>query len=196
MKKRIEIFVCALLISICFFSAMAAGNTEAVPAGMITAGEDLGNKPGPAESPENDIDGMKYILRWSFSSSGISYEAYVCGPVDKNVKSVTIPAELKVDSYKYKVIQISEGAFTGLKKLTSVTIGANIQKIEANAFSNCPKLKKITIKTTKLSANSIGKDAFKKIAEKPTFKCPSSKVNAYKKILLKKGAPKASKFTK
>ena len=49
---------------------------------------------------------------------------------------------------------------------------------------------KIIIKTKKLTDSSVLSNAFKGISKKATFTCPKGKVNAYKKILRKKGASK------
>ncbi len=57
-----------------------------------------------------------------------------CG--DKNVKNVTIPAEVTIKGIKCKVVAIGEDAFKECKKLKSVTIGKNVQIIEKNAFLN------------------------------------------------------------
>ena len=45
-----------------------------------------------------------------------------------------------------------------------------------------------------LTSSSVKSNAFKGIYKKATFKCPKGKAAAYKKILLKKGAPKTCKF--
>ena len=56
------------------------------------------------------------------------------------------------------------------------------------------KLKKITIKSTKLTKKTIGSKAFTGINKKAVIKCPKGKKAAYKKILLKKGMKKSMKF--
>lgn len=55
-------------------------------------------------------------------------------------------------------------------------------------FAGCSKLKKITIKSTKLK--KIGKNAFKGINKKAVIRIPKSKNKTYKK-LLKKGGVKS-----
>ena len=69
-------------------------------------------------------------------------------------------------------------------KLKKVIIEKNIQKIAKNAFKGCKKLKKVTIKTTKLK--SIGTNAFKGIYKKATFKVPKKYLKKYKKMFTKK----------
>ena len=81
-----------------------------------------------------------------------------------------------------------------MDKLTTVTIGKNIKSVGAKAFYGCKKLKKITIKSTKLTKKTIGSKAFTGINKKAVVKCPKAKKAAYKKILLKKGMKKTVKF--
>ena len=90
------------------------------------------------------------------------------------------------------ITQIGDFAFAGLNKVTAVTIGEKVKKIGKSAFNGCKKLKTLTINSTKLK--NIGKNAFKGLPKKVTFTCPASKLAAYKKLLLKKGAPKTATF--
>lgn len=75
----------------------------------------------------------------------------------------------------------------------SVTIGSNVTEIGAKAFYNCKKLKKITIKTTKLKA--VGKNALKNIHAKAVVKVPKRKLKAYKKLLKSKGLKRGAKIS-
>ena len=54
---------------------------------------------------------------------------------------------------------MAANALKGNKKMESLTIEKNVRKIGKNAFANCRKLKKVTIKSKKI--NTIGKNAFK-----------------------------------
>lgn len=114
----------------------------------------------------------------------------------KNAKSIVVPSTVKISGKNYKVTTIAKNAFKGNKKLTKVTIGKNVNKIGVSAFQNCSKLKSIVIKSTKLTAKKVGKNAFKGINKKATFKVPKSKVKAYKKIVKAKGAGKNVKVKK
>ena len=111
-------------------------------------------------------------------------------------KTVKIPATVDGNGVDCKVTAIADGAFQGSKKLTTLVIGKNVKKIGKNAFAGCGKLKTITIQTAKLTAKTIGAAAFKGIAKKPTVKLPAKQFKTYKKILLKRGVPKAAKFKK
>lgn len=114
----------------------------------------------------------------------------------KNAKSIVVPSTVKISGKNYKVTTIAKNAFKGNKKLAKVTIGKNVNKIGVSAFQNCSKLKSIVIKSTKLTAKKVGKNAFKGINKKATFKVPKSKVKAYKKIVKAKGAGKNVKVKK
>ncbi len=132
------------------------------------------------------------------------------GLVKKTKKKVTIPATITYNGQKYKVTSIGEKAFSGNKKVTTVTIGKNVtdigakafykctklakitipskvNKIRKQAFRGCSKLKNITIKTTKLTAKNVGSKAFKGIPKRAVIKVPRSKKKVYQKMLKKKG---------
>ncbi len=90
----------------------------------------------------------------------------------KNASSVTLPKMVKLESYKYKVVEINNNAFKGKSGL-----------------------KKITIKSTYLTA--VGKNAIKGINKNAIIKVPKSKVKAYKKLFkTKTGYKKTMKITK
>ncbi len=113
----------------------------------------------------------------------------------KKAKTVVIPKTVKVDGVNYKVTAIAEKAFAGNKKLKTVVIGADIEKIGAKAFYKCVNLKKVTIQTTKLKAKSVGAKAFAKIHKKAVVKVPKEKKKAYKKWLKKRGIGGKQKIT-
>ena len=106
----------------------------------------------------------------------------------RNINKIVIPASIKINGDNYKVTSIAKNGFKGNKKLSKVTIGANIKKIGKNAFLNCSNLKNIVIKTKKLTAKTVGKNAFKGINKKAIIKVPGSKIRAYSKIIKTKGA--------
>ncbi|MCI8507037.1 MAG: leucine-rich repeat domain-containing protein [Lachnospiraceae bacterium] len=122
-----------------------------------------------------------------------------------------------------KILTIGNAAFSGCKKLATVTMGANVTTIGKNAFYNCIALKKIvipkavvkigskafygckkllniTIKTTKLTTKNVGSKAFTKAGssnyKKMVVKVPKSKLKAYKKTLKKRGVNSKAKIKK
>ena len=101
---------------------------------------------------------------------------------NKNTKSVTIPAVIKVKGVTYKVTSIGTKAFNGSKKLKKVTIGANIKKISNNAFYKCKSLKTVTIKSVLLTKKTANKKAFKGVNKKMVIKVPKKVKKAYVKM--------------
>ena len=106
----------------------------------------------------------------------------------KNAKGkVKVPAFVKVNGVTYQVTSVSGKAFKGNSKITKIIIGKNVTKIGKKAFSKCKKLKLLVIKSRKLKAKNVAKNAFKGITKKTTVKVPKSKIKAYRKLLRKKG---------
>ena len=122
--------------------------------------------------------------------------AKLVAPKSKTATSLTIASSVSSNGKKYKVTAIGAGACKGMKKLKTLVIPEEIKIIGPEAFRNCSSLKKVTIKTIKLTEKNVGDASFAGIHPKVTFTCPAKKLTAYKKILLKKGAPKTAKFTK
>ena len=114
---------------------------------------------------------------------------------NSKAKTVIIPKMVKIDGVNYKVTSIAKRAFAGNKNLKRVVIGAEIEQIGAKAFYNCPNLKAITIKSTGLTAKSVGAKAFAKIHKKAVVKVPKAKKAAYKKWLKKRGIGGKQKIT-
>ena len=116
------------------------------------------------------------------------------GVTSNTITSLSIPKTVKIGKKTYQVTAIASRAFVNRKKLKKVTIGANVSKIGNYAFYGCTNLKTITIKSTKLTASTVGSKAFSKIYTKATIKVPKGKKMVYKKFLLKKGITKKMKI--
>ncbi len=108
-----------------------------------------------------------------FTSTGKKKEVAYVAPMDKNAKAITVISAFSVGEDTY-----------------------NVTAIQKNAFKNCKKLKKIVINTTKLKADTVGKNAFSGIHKNAVIKVPADKLSAYKKIFKKRGLPKTAKITK
>ena len=91
--------------------------------------------------------------------------------------------KIKASGKTWKVTGVAANALKGNKKMESLTIGKNVKKIGKNAFANCRKLKKVTVKSKKI--NTIGKNAFKNINKKATVKVPKAQKKKYAKLLNK-----------
>lgn len=98
------------------------------------------------------------------------------------IKALSIPATIKYKEVTYKVTAISANAVKGNKKIKSATIGANVKSVAAKAFNNCPKLKTVTIKSTKLTKKTASKKSFSKVNKKMVIKVPKKVKKTYAKI--------------
>ena len=75
-----------------------------------------------------------------------------------------------------------------------IVIGKNVSAISANAFANCPYLKKIVIQSGKLNASKISKKAFSGISKQVTITVPKEKKRSYTKLLRNAGLNKSVKI--
>ncbi len=71
-------------------------------------------------------------------------EGYVLS-CESNEKTITIPAEVKINNKKYKVTSICESAFKNRSALQEITLPETIDEIGMDAFQNCKSLKKIVL---------------------------------------------------
>lgn len=112
--------------------------------------------------------------------------------VGKNVKTIGNSAfsgckKLKTANLGSKVAVIGNNAFAKCTSLTGITIPKTVTSIGTKAFYGDKKCKTITIKSTKLKAKTVSKNAFKGITSKTTIKVPKAKKKAYTTLLRKKG---------
>lgn len=173
-------------------------------------GNSLSSPPPVGTVVQDYGTGAKYKVK---SSSAVEYVK----PLKQNTTSVKIPKQVVISGGVYKVTSVAANAFAGCKKLKSVTLGSQVTEIGAKAFSKCTaltkitipakvsrigkkafygckKLKNITIKTKKLTAKSVGSQAFKGIYAKVSIKVPKTKRKAYRKLLKAKGAGTKAKI--
>lgn len=166
-------------------------------------------KPGTAFN----YQGIRYKVR---KATGKEKTVSVIGAVSKSVKKISIPADVKYKDHTFKVVYIRSSSFRDLNKLSSVSIGSNVGSIGSRAFQGCKmlssvrigkgvtsignyafygsekKLKYVKIYSSKLS--KVGKKAFFQSRSNAVIKVPSSKLRAYKKLLVDKGIKKVVKF--
>ena len=115
-------------------------------------------------------------------------------PITVKVSAV-IPAQITVAGHTYKVTSIRAKAFSKNTTVTKVVIGKNVSKIGKEAFYGCKNLKKIQVKSKKLSSKNVGSRAFKGINKKVKMSVPKSKVKSYAKWVKTKGS-RSIKVTK
>lgn len=118
----------------------------------------------------------------------------VSGVNSKSLKQIKAADTVTIGGKKFKVTAIGDNAFKGCKKAVSATIGKNVRTIGRQAFMNCSKLKKMTVKAAGLK--KVGKNALKGINKKAVIKVPGKQLKKYQKILKGKGQNKQVKITK
>jgi hypothetical protein len=139
------------------------------------------------ELPVNvSVKGLNYKLNHSKKT------ATVTGLENTKLTKITIPATIKTSGITYKVTAIAANAFLYQSKITTLKIGKNVTTIGKNAFNGCEKMKAVTIQATNLK--SVGANAFKGTPKNAVYKCPKGKKDAYKKMLVKKGASKSGSY--
>ncbi|MCR5272982.1 MAG: leucine-rich repeat domain-containing protein [Lachnospiraceae bacterium] len=115
----------------------------------------------------------------------------VAGTTKKTVKSVTIPATVKINGVKCKVTSIGDKAFKDYTKLTTFTCNStSLTTIGEKAFYGDKKLAKYTFKSKKIT--KVGKNAFKNTKKGAKVKAPSKKLSAYEKLFKNRGLKSAT----
>lgn len=100
----------------------------------------------------------------------------------KKLKSVKIPATVKIGGVNCKVTAVNANAFKNCKKLKSVQLGKNVTKINGKAFAGCKKLTKVSLASKKVV--KVAKKSFQG-CKKVTFKVKKSLKKSYTKSLKK-----------
>ena len=121
-------------------------------------------------------------------------EVFYVKPYNRNCKTASVKATVKIAGVTFKVTAVADNAFKGCLKVTKISIGKNVTKIGKNAFNGCSSLKNVNVKAENLK--KIGSKAFKGIHPKAKFKLYKKKYSKYKKMIKKSKAPKTSKYSK
>ena len=103
------------------------------------------------------------------------------GCTKQTLTTLTIPDRITFGGTNFKVTNIGVNAFRDMPKLTTLSIGKYVVKINRAAFYNCPKLKKITIHSKKLS--TVIEKAFSKTYVKAKVNVPNAYIEKYKSYL-------------
>ncbi len=112
----------------------------------------------------------------------------------KTKASLTVPAKVKIGRKTYQVIKLADYAFKGNRKLKKLTLPKNCSYIGTEAFSGCTKLKTLTIKSTKLTVQTVADNAFQGMSKKTVIRVPKSKLKKYRKLFRAKGLDKKVKM--
>jgi len=131
----------------------------------------------PLSGTQITAGNLKFVL---ITTDNISGELRVAGS-KKAVKKLVIPNQVTIGSYILPVTVIGKGAWKKDKKLTTLTVGANIRTIKKQAFYQCKKLKKVKVLSKKIE--EAGAKSFSSIHKKAVFSFPKSCQKRYKKLL-------------
>ena len=150
-------------------------------------------KPAKMGKKLTDSKGVIYkVTSGKAGSPTVEYSAAAKGAKG----TITIPAQVTIKGVTYKVTSVGASACRNRAGITKVIIEKNVTKIGNRVFSGCKKLKKVTIKTTKLTESTVGSNAFSEISSGVVVKVPESKVKAYRKLFKKKGISDGATITK
>ena len=122
-----------------------------------------------------------YSFAYDFKKGGIAYSfyylengrtLYVSRDIDNPYSgSITIPAYVIHEGYKYPVTAIGQEAFYECENLVSVTIPNSVTSIGLAAFASCSGLKSVSLSN---SLKFIGKYAFSNCKSLRTITIPNS----------------------
>lgn len=103
-------------------------------------------------------------------------------PADQKTVKIPDTVVLYKGGSPVKVSEISGRLSAENTTLTNLIIGKNVARVTNDGFRNCPKLKKITINSTKLYSH-ISIYEFEGIHPNAVIKVPKKQLAAYKKML-------------
>lgn len=172
----------------------ASSSPAAEPSALPAQEPQAGQNPSVAKGYSFTVKGMVYV-----ATDAVNKTAALQKVSDKKMKTAVIPATVKVKTTgaaeTFRVTEVSDKAFAGCSSLKKVTIGKNVTSIGKEAFAKDKALKKVIVKSAKLT--KVGKNAIKGIDKKAKISCGKKNVAAYKKLFTPKtGYEKTMKLTK
>lgn len=146
----------------------------------------------PAEKGEKlrDKNGAGYIVTKADSKN--PEVAYQKAAATKG--TVVVPDTVVVDGTTYKVTSIEKKAFGTGKKIKTIILGKNVKYIKKDAFADCKTLRKIVVKTKKLTKKTVAKKAFRGVRKNVRIVVPKKKKQAYRKLFYQRGLNKKVKI--
>lgn len=166
-----------------------------------------GSSPVFYQMPVNGAAIPAAKVKTKFTKKGITYQvtksSKTAGKVSvmgynkqKMSKNVTIPSKVVYNGYSYSVSAIAPKAFRKCTKMKSIYIPSSVTSIGKQAFEGCKKLEILQVLYKKYTMKNVGKNAFKGVPHKVIVVTPDKKVNAYKKLFIKRGMKSGTKFCK
>lgn len=145
----------------------------------------LGTTPLPRVGETIGEGGVWYQITKVDAKNGT---AAVMAPMNSKQSKVVILPTVEKNGYIFRVTEIKDNAFKGMKSLRNVEIGENVTKIGKSAFYKCRKLKNVRFRSKQ--APKIGKKAWKGIFKKCKITVPK-KMSAKQLRKLKTAVKKA-----
>ena len=106
-----------------------------------------------------EVDGICYkVVKEADEANLFGLVEVYAKPAGTYQGDIAIPNATEHDGDSYKVIGISNGAFSSSRSLTSVSLPASIEYIGENAFQGCESL--YTVRLTYGNLTTIGPKAF------------------------------------
>jgi len=163
----------------------------AVPGKNVQPGE-TGQPHKPAQKGEKlqDESGAGYVVAKADSKN--PEVAYQKAAVTKG--TVIVPDTVEMNGTTYKVTSIEKKAFGTGKKIKTIILGKNVKTIKKDAFAGCKTLRKIIVKTKKLTKKTVAKKAFRGVRKNVRIIVPKKKKQAYKKFFYQRGLNKKVKI--
>ena len=163
----------------------------AVPGKNVQPGE-TGQPHKPAQKGEKlqDESGAGYVVAKADSKN--PEVAYQKAAVTKG--TVIVPDTVEVNGTTYKVTSIEKNAFGTGKKIKTIILGKNVKTIKKDAFAGCKTLRKIIVKTKKLTKKTVAKKAFRGVRKNVRIIVPKKKKQAYRKLFYQRGLNKKVKI--
>ena len=164
---------------------------SAVPGKNAQPGE-TGQPHKPAQKGEKlqDESGAGYVVAKADSKN--PEVAYQKAAVTKG--TVIVPDTVEVNGTTYKVTSIEKKAFGTGKKIKTIILGKNVKTIKKDTFAGCKTLRKIIVKTKKLTKKTVAKKAFRGVRKNVRIIVPKKKKQAYKKLFYQRGLNKKVKI--
>ena len=160
--------------------------------GKTTQPGETGQPQKPVQKGEKlqDESGAGYVVVKADSKN--PEVAYQKAAVTKG--TVIVPDTVEMNGTTYKVTSIEKKAFGTGKKIKTIILGKNVKTIKKDAFAGCKTLRKIIVKTKKLTKKTVAKKAFRGVRKNVRIIVPKKKKQAYRKLFYQRGLNKKVKI--
>lgn len=161
---------------------------------QTTQAPQTGQQTQGSQQPVAGMVGEKFKINgntYQLTSNGTQATAALVKGSKKKAK-VVIPSAVKKNGVTVYVTAIGNNAFKNRKKVKTVVIGKNVQRIGKKAFAGCRNLRKITVKSRMV--RMVGKKAFQSISSRAVIKVPKQSLKRYQKLFRNKGQRRTVKI--